>query len=763
MAANLIYHLPLQEDLQPVLGSVGASFSRAGSAWYPNDEGVYTLHGNNVPGFNSKGLFNEPNRVNRCTNFNANPDEELTGVSVDSGQITRVKREADLKQAGLENICDSGYVFRYENTGAATATITISGEIGSTDRPAAISLWAKVSGNGTVTYRLGDSFGAQYIVPGKPFQRYFSGHILGHASTDTFQISVPSGTSIEWVLNQLEDASFGTLCGPTTPIVTQGDVGQRYATLINLPASMIPSDQEAFVLAMDMYLPTASQDSEAPYWFHIQKDGDNYLRAYGSEGRNRQEGENYDSRGKWASQAGLSKIAVLVSEPYGVGYYVNGSKPISVSLSPMPDLSTATINLLRKNDGSQYAAGQVSNIKVYAGEIEPEEVRSLTEIEANFKEDLGDFGIPCYDTVIPNRIWALKRTGDSFRELHFSDNWGDTWNLHVSLSSGTTTGFLVQDSKGNLYYGNSSSLFRIKNGTTNVETVLSWTPNAEGNWSFLNWAWGETSDGNLFVGAYHMEQTGYQRLWKSTDGGDTWTRIDVFADEYPNERHIHSMRVDRSNDYIYVSIGDAGTRGTFVSKDQFATSPTRLTPDSSPGPTCITISDESVYISTDVAGTTNYLQEVSDDYTQLKNIWTVPVPFQLAPLYFAAVAGNDEIWLVSRNDNSVPTQFASIFKLTKSSGKGNKWQLVETIAIDDRTQNEMEYYGLAHDSLNGAIPEYSPYVYIGYKHNTSTASPQGLYRIKRPVTSPSPRPGPVYLKDYDTPHFVLAGIKELRN
>jgi len=62
----------------------------------------------------------------------------------------------------------------------------------------------------------------------------------------------------------------------------------------------------------------------------------------------------------------------------------------------------------------------------------------------------------------------------------------------------------------------------------------------------------EDSNGNLFAGIYTTGTTGNASIYKSTDGGANW--ITVYYDS--SARHVHCITIDKSNNYVYASIGD---------------------------------------------------------------------------------------------------------------------------------------------------------------------------------------------------------------
>ncbi|MCL4429555.1 MAG: glycoside hydrolase [Chloroflexi bacterium] len=62
----------------------------------------------------------------------------------------------------------------------------------------------------------------------------------------------------------------------------------------------------------------------------------------------------------------------------------------------------------------------------------------------------------------------------------------------------------------------------------------------------------EDSNGNLFASIYTTGTVGNASISKSTNGGASWTT--VYYDS--SARHVHGLAVDKSNNYIYATVGD---------------------------------------------------------------------------------------------------------------------------------------------------------------------------------------------------------------
>ncbi len=89
-----------------------------------------------------------------------------------------------------------------------------------------------------------------------------------------------------------------------------------------------------------------------------------------------------------------------------------------------------------------------------------------------------------------------------------------------------------------------------------------------GNVAF--WPMVEDTNGDLYLGQYNLTKGGTNtiqkcNIWKSTDGGTSWTNI---ADAtWSATYHVHGLGIDPSSGWLYATIGDVdGTDGIWRSK-----------------------------------------------------------------------------------------------------------------------------------------------------------------------------------------------------
>jgi len=165
--------------------------------------------------------------TNKNTNYNANPDALLTGVSVTGATaITRQADSTDLAAAGLSSVCSDGNVFEYINDTGASQTITIGGTVGNLNAHS-FGVFAQVSG-GTVTMQL--TGGATTDITTTDYSLTKAENVTPLAITDQLEFTVPDGVTFRWVLNQLEEHPF-----LTSPIITTGAAASHSADSLTHP------------------------------------------------------------------------------------------------------------------------------------------------------------------------------------------------------------------------------------------------------------------------------------------------------------------------------------------------------------------------------------------------------------------------------------------------------------------------------------------------------------------------------------------------
>ncbi|MGD0405359.1 MAG: hypothetical protein ABSB10_01720 [Candidatus Bathyarchaeia archaeon] len=143
----------------------------------------------------------------------------------------------------------------------------------------------------------------------------------------------------------------------------------------------------------------------------------------------------------------------------------------------------------------------------------------------------------------------------SFATLYRSFDQGVTWQPLITFNSSNAAGIDC------MYVNELNYIFTSPDSNATANELGLWKSiDGGGNWSKVLslpldcsiLSMDEDSNGNLFAGIYTTGSTGNASICKSTDGGDHWQT--VYYDSAA--RHVHDVTVDKSNNYIYASIGD---------------------------------------------------------------------------------------------------------------------------------------------------------------------------------------------------------------
>ena len=724
-------------------GLVGAVTFTGGGGWYPDDDGVYIEGVENTPSFNANGVFLHPSRINRCTNYNANPDVGLSNVAVTAGSITRQLDTAELADAGLKYICASGYVFEYANSTGSQQTITIAGaftEAGA-NRSGALSIFSKVSGV-AASMKLSVSGVGEVPLPlSNGFEYIKSEGFIGTDAADQMQIVVEDGCTIQWVLNQVENENeLG--CSVSFPIITAGATGSLNTTNCHFSGDNIPDKN--FVLYLEFKSSSQYVMSNNSSIFRIQDSGLT-TRYFFSAGRSSAALFRHNSLSSvdvnynpYTMHDRHSAFAMRISLSRGGALFANGQRGHLVSnKKDAVSIAGGKVHLgSTQFTNSSQSICQIKNVRVYEGSISDTTLENATNIQDDLT-DLGAYGAIFHDPNIDTRIWSLKYDAATsrFTTVVYSDDYGDSWTDWTALGTVTAQPDIVLDSNGNVYYfALSTQKFQRIDATTKVETEVINPSDAVSrpDWSWTQWQWGEDSSGNLYTSFYSLTGVDNQYVWISADGGVTWVSKSALING--TNRHVHSLHVDPNTDKAWASFGDDGaTRGTAYSTDQFDTVSASIA-DTHPGPTGLTFTSEAVYTSTDSVGNTNYMQSISDDTNAVER-FEFPKPFDLSPVYYArAIEGNpNEMWLGVRNEGAISSRYCCILKLTKNAGLTSQWGLKKVIVKDDEFMTRSSMHMLS-SGLNGVIPD-TPYIFthrnqvsgLGVKSQPAV----GAYRIAR--------------------------------
>lgn len=188
----------------------------------------------------------------------------------------------------------------------------------------------------------------------------------------------------------------------------------------------------------------------------------------------------------------------------------------------------------------------------------------------------------------------------------------------------------------------------------------------------MNWNWAEDWDGTVYAGQYGNVRTpdgiGYVNLaylWKTTDEGLSWERIDFFVDK--TDKHIHHVRVDKYTNRLYVSIGD-GIKQLYYSDDK-GTSWTKIGGDTT-GFTGLTCVPGARFFSDDLAPGGNAIWKTTDDIN-LVQVYKPNSTYD-TQTYSCVAFDESEIWVACNNEYKLSTIMSS---LLRSVDSGLTWEV----------------------------------------------------------------------------------------
>jgi photosystem II stability/assembly factor-like uncharacterized protein len=166
-----------------------------------------------------------------------------------------------------------------------------------------------------------------------------------------------------------------------------------------------------------------------------------------------------------------------------------------------------------------------------------------------------DYGETTLSKPIESCWMATNGTlyADSEGTVYKTADQGVTWQPQVAFS-GADIDCVFVDHHGYVFVSPNSSastgdlgLWRSTNGGQTWSRVLSLTSPC----SVLTMD--EDSNGTLYAGIYTVGDTvGNARIYRSLNGGASW--ISVYYN--PSARHVHCVAVDKTNNYVYAALGD---------------------------------------------------------------------------------------------------------------------------------------------------------------------------------------------------------------
>lgn len=163
-------------------------------------------------------LDSQEARTNRCTNYNWKPDAGLTNCTASGGTFTR---EADSANIPAELVAiGNTYALKLVNASGSTQTVTITGQCGTTGA-VSLMVYARFTGSAPSLQLTG---GTGAVACNNSYAVTKSENVTSGDATKQLVISVPDGTTVWFIGNQLE---AGAYC--TAPIPTSGSAVSRVA------------------------------------------------------------------------------------------------------------------------------------------------------------------------------------------------------------------------------------------------------------------------------------------------------------------------------------------------------------------------------------------------------------------------------------------------------------------------------------------------------------------------------------------------------
>lgn len=248
--------------LANLAGGAPFSFTRASVALAADSSGVLRQYAVDQPRFvvspvGIMSVLREPQRTNKCTNYNAVPNGSLTNLSKGgdaAATLTEVDDSAALAAAGLSTVCSSGKVFKLDNSsGVAIAYVDAYGATGNTNDH---TLSAYMRGSGTAYLRTGftlaNDWGPATLT--SSYARIVSRQSSGLAggsknSADVLRVVAHPGSVVYFILNQLEEGQH-----ETSPIVVAGASATRSRDSVFIPNFVITAGEPTWQM-IDFVMP----------------------------------------------------------------------------------------------------------------------------------------------------------------------------------------------------------------------------------------------------------------------------------------------------------------------------------------------------------------------------------------------------------------------------------------------------------------------------------------------------------------------------
>lgn len=169
-----------------------------------------------------QGLLIEGQRANKCQNYNLNPDAGLTNISASAGTLARIDDSVNVSFSGG---AVGGNVFHLNNTTGGPVTITATGPTGNTNAHS-LRVYCRFTGTAPTLQLTGGTGG---VSCNNAYAETKSQNVTPLAATDEWQLSVPDGTEVWFIGNQMEEGVY-----LTSPIETDGSAKTRSRDIVTV-------------------------------------------------------------------------------------------------------------------------------------------------------------------------------------------------------------------------------------------------------------------------------------------------------------------------------------------------------------------------------------------------------------------------------------------------------------------------------------------------------------------------------------------------
>ncbi len=250
--SEISFFASLTGDVNSPVGQIAGNFQRNSNATYRAALGFYlqsagddvSRHEYSQDG-EALGLLMEPATTNVCQNYNADPDEALTGITASGpGSVSREYMANLLAQSGLDRLCKSGYVIKADGTLGQT-DVLVSGFAPNVNGTHGLKAYVYCpQGGGFIAI----SGGGGTAIPFSENEKFelVSGVNTLSGLGGTFFLRVEPGSIAYFVLNHLEEADV-----PSSVIINEGAATSRAVDQLSWPLTEEILNQAEGMVAME--------------------------------------------------------------------------------------------------------------------------------------------------------------------------------------------------------------------------------------------------------------------------------------------------------------------------------------------------------------------------------------------------------------------------------------------------------------------------------------------------------------------------------